>query len=181
MCIHIIVCVGVLASAAAYAQPLPHLEKRGQATQLIVDGKPFLMLAGELNNTVSSDTESMRAVWPALARRGHLNTVLTAVAWNWIEPQEGKFDFRLVDDAIRSARQTDIRLVLLWFGSWKNGLSSFVPVWVKADQQRFPRAQVGKGRTVEVLSTLSESNRQADERAFAALMRHVRETDTKSA
>ena len=151
MRIHIVVCVGVLASAAAYAQPLPHLEKRGQATQLIVDGKPFLMLAGELNNTVSSDTESMRAVWPALARRGHLNTVLAAVAWNWIEPQEGKFDFRLLDDAIRSARQTDIRLVLLWFGSWKNGLSSFVPVWVKADQQRFPRAQVGKGRTVGAL------------------------------
>ena len=172
------VCVGALAVAAAYAQPLPHLEKRGQATQLMVDGKPFLMLAGELNNTISSDPESMRAVWPALARRGHLNTVLAAVAWNWTEPEEGRYDFRLLDDAIRSARQTDIRLVLLWFGSWKNGLSSFVPAWVKADQQRFPRAQVGKGRTVEVLSTLSESNRRADERAFAALMRHVRETDS---
>ena len=77
----IIVCVGALAAATVYSQPLPHLEKRGQATQLMVDGKPFLMLAGELNNTVSSDTESMRAVWPALARRGHLNTVLAAVAW----------------------------------------------------------------------------------------------------
>ena len=64
-----IVCVGALAAAAAYAQALPHLEKRGQATQLMVDGKPFLMLAGELNNIVSSDTETMRAVWPALARR----------------------------------------------------------------------------------------------------------------
>jgi hypothetical protein len=178
MRIHIVVCLGALAAATTYAQPLPHLEKRGQATQLIVDGKPFLMLAGELNNTVSSDTESMRTVWPALARRGHLNTVLAAVAWNWIEPEEGKYDFRLVDDAIRSARENDIRLVLLWFGSWKNELSSFVPAWVKADQQRFPRAQVGRGKTVEVLSTLSENNRQADGRAFAALMRHVRETDS---
>lgn len=174
----IIVCVGALAVAAAYAQPLPHLEKRGQATQLMVDGKPFLMLAGELNNTISSDPESMRAVWPALARRGHLNTVLTGVAWNWTEPAEGKYDFHFVDEAIRGAQQADVRLVLLWFGSWKNALSSFAPVWVKADQERFPRAQVRKGKTLEILSTLSENNRKADERAFAALMRHVRETDS---
>jgi len=71
----------------------------------MVDGKPFLMLAGELNNTISSDPESMRTVWPALARRGHLNTVLTGVAWNWIEPAEGKYDFHFVDEAIRGAQQ----------------------------------------------------------------------------
>ena len=43
---------------------IPHLEKRGPATQLIVDGKPFLVLGGELSNTVSSDTERMKVVWP---------------------------------------------------------------------------------------------------------------------
>ena len=174
----IVVCVCALAAAAAYAQPLPHLEKRGQATQLMVDGKPFLMLAGELNNTISSDTETMRAVWPALAKRGHLNTVLTGVAWSWIEPEEGKYDFRFVDEAIKGAQQADLRLVLLWFGSWKNAISSFAPVWVKADQQRFPRAQVRNGKTLEILSTLSGNSRNADARAFAALMRHVRETDS---
>ena len=169
-------CVCAFAGAVC-AQPLHHLEKRGQATQLIVDGEPFLILGGELNNTISSDTETMRAVWPALARRGHLNAVLTGVAWNWIEPQEGKFDFRFVDDAIAGARQANVRLVLLWFGTWKNALSSFAPVWVKTNQERFPRAQVRNGKTLEILSTLSEANRQADARAFAALMRHVRETD----
>jgi hypothetical protein len=44
------------------APAIPHLEKRGQAKQLIVDGKPFLVLGGELSNTVSSDTERMKVV-----------------------------------------------------------------------------------------------------------------------
>ncbi len=156
---------------------VPHLEKRGQATQLIVDGKPFLALAGELSNTVSSDTERMKAVWPVLANKVHVNTVLTGVAWDWIEPEEGKYDFRLVDQLIASARQNNLHIVWLWFASWKNGLSSFAPAWVKAAQDRFPRAQIRGGKTIEVLSTLSQNNLQADARAFAALMRHTREVD----
>jgi len=88
----------------------------------------------------------MRTVWPALARRGHLNTVLTGVAWNWIEPAEGKYDFHFVDEAIRGAQQADVRLVLLWFGSWKNALSSFAPVWVKADQERFSARAGAQGQ-----------------------------------
>jgi hypothetical protein len=119
-----------LASAAwAQTRPadsaVPHLEKRGQATQLIVDGKPFLALAGELSNTVSSDAARMKAVWPVLANKVHMNTVLTGVSWDWIEPEEGKYDFRLIDTLIASARQYNVRIVWLWFASWKNGLSSF--------------------------------------------------------
>jgi beta-galactosidase GanA len=144
---------------------------------MIVDGKPYLALAGELANTASSDLETMKTVWPMLANNVHLNTVLTGMAWSWIEPQEGKYDFTIADAAIESARRNNLHIAWLWFASWKNGLSSFVPGWAKANQERFPRAQVRDGKTVEVLSTLSENNWQADARAFAALMRHVRETD----
>ena len=156
---------------------VPHLEKRGQATQLIVDGKPFLALAGELSNTVSSDTARMKVVGPLLANKVHMNTLLTGVVWDWIEPEEGKYDFRFIDAAIEGARRDNVRIVWLWFGSWKNGLSSFAPAWVKAAQDRFPRAQIRGGKTIEVLSTLSPNGLQADARAFAALMRHTREVD----
>jgi hypothetical protein len=158
-------------------QAIPHLEKRGQATQLIVDGNPFLVLGGELSNTVSSDTERMKAVWPLLAGKVHMNTILTGVSWDWIEPEEGKYDFRLLDQLIESARQNNVHIVWIWFASWKNGLSSFAPAWVKAAQDRFPRAQIRGGKTIEVLSTLSRNNQQGDARAFAALMRHTREVD----
>src|ERR1035437_4552638 len=159
------------------APAIPHLEKRGRSTQLIVDGKPFLVLGGELSNTVSSDTERMKVVWPLLSGKVHMNTILTGVSWDWIEPEEGKYDFRLVDQLIESARQNNVHIVWIWFGSWKNGLSSFAPAWVKAAQDRFPRAQIRGGKTIEILSTLSQNNMQADARAFAALMRHTREVD----
>ncbi|MGA2721533.1 MAG: DUF5597 domain-containing protein [Bryobacteraceae bacterium] len=166
-----------LLTVAAYPQAPSHMEKRGQATQLIVDGKPFLALSGELANTAPSNLDYMRHIFPILASQVHLNTVLTAMAWAWIEPQEDKYDFHLADAAIELANKSDLRIAWLWFGSWKNGESNFTPGWVKANQDRFPRAQIQNGKSVEILSTLSQSNWQADARAFAALMRHVREVD----
>jgi hypothetical protein len=153
------------------------MEKRGDATQLIVDGKPFLALSGELANTAPSDLDYMQRIFPILAKQVHLNTVLTPMAWAWIEPQEGKYDFHFADAAIENANKTGLRIAWLWFGSWKNGQSNFAPAWVKANQGRFPRAQIQNGKGMEILSTLSENNWQADARAFAALMRHVREVD----
>jgi len=162
----------VLASAA----DIPHLQKQGTATQLIIDGKPFLVLAGELHNSSATSLEYMKPVWSRLSE-AKLNTVLAGVSWNQIEPQEGKFDFGVLDGVIREARSHNLRLVLLWFGSWKNATSSYAPDWMKKDFKRFPRIQVRDGKTIELLSTLSDANRDADARAFAALMRHVKEVD----
>ena len=136
--------LSVPALAADQDNTIPHLSKRGAATQLMVDGRPFLMLAGELTNSSSSSTEYMKPIWPKLAD-ANLNTVLAVVTWDLIEPQEGKFDFSLVDDLIKDARRHNLRLVLLWFGSWKNGVSTYVPVWVKTDCTRFPLRQGRKG------------------------------------
>jgi hypothetical protein len=175
--------VCALAISAAYAQTrpadsaVPHLEKRGVATQLIVDGKPFLILGAEPPTSAPSNLEYLKYMFSVMANTGHQNTAAIAVGWNWIEPEKGKYDFRIVDAAIEDAGQIGQRIVLVWFGSWKNGLSSFAPAWVKADQDGFPRAQIGDGRTLETLSTLSENNWEADARAFAALMRHIREVD----
>jgi len=168
--------VCALAISAAYAQTIPHLEKRGAATQLIVDGKPFLVLGAEPPTSAPSNLVYLPYMLQVLADT-HQNTAEIAVGWNWIEPQKGKYDFRIVDAAIEDARKIGQRTVLVWFGSWKNGDSGFVPVWVKADQDSFPRAQVGEGKTVECLSTLSQNNWEADARAFAAVMRHIREVD----
>ena len=185
----VLYCLLILALAIATAcsqnktQPattsVPHLEKRGPTTQMIVDGKPFLMLVGELANTKSSNLEEMKTrIWPMLADKIHANTIITGMSWSWVEPEEGKYDFSIADAAIENAKQHNMRICWMWFASWKNGLSSFAPTWVKANQERFPRAQILDGKTVEVLSTLSEENRNADAKAFAALMRHCREVDT---
>jgi hypothetical protein len=175
----IVVC---LVWTSLQAQPksvssISKLEKRDKATQLIVDNKPFLVLAGELTNTAASSPEHMKKVWPHLVKVG-LNTVLTPIAWAWIEPKEGKFDFTFADNVIRDAKINNMRIVWLWFASWKNGLTNFAPAWVMSNQVRFPRAQLAGGKTVEVLSTLSDANRDADAKAFATFMRHIKELDS---
>ncbi len=155
---------------------LPHLKKQGTATQLIVHGKPFLMLGGELGNSSASDVKYMAPVWPKL-KAMHLNTILMPIYWELIEPMEGQFDFALVDDLIASARKNDLNVVVLWFGSWKNSMSCYAPYWVKTDQKRFPRSRTNDGRAVEILTPFSDENRNADAKAFAALMKHLRSSD----
>src|ERR1041385_5491410 len=154
----------------------PYLRKQGTATQLIIDDKPFLILAGELGNSSSSNVEYMLPIWPKLAAL-NLNTVLIPVYWELLEPAEGKFDFSLIDGLIQDARKYNLRLVPLWFASWKNSMSSYAPSWVKTNQKRFPRSQERTGNGMEILSPFSKDNVETDARAFAAFMRHLRATD----
>jgi beta-galactosidase GanA len=164
------------APCSAQQNRQPYLRKQGAATQLIVDDKPFLVLAGELGNSSSSNLEYMAPVWPKLVSL-KLNTVLIPVYWELIEPTEGKFDFSLIDGLIQEARKHNLRLVPLWFASWKNSMSCYAPAWVKTDQRRFPRSQESKGNGMEILSPFSKENVEADARAFAAFMRHLHEVD----
>ena len=163
---------GLMAHGAA----LPAVRQMGDATQLIVDGKPYLILGGELGNSSAGTAAQADEILPRLAQM-HLNTVLMPVAWEQIEPVEGTFDFQILDHWIDVARQQHLHLVLLWFGSWKNSVSSYAPEWVKADPARFPRAMAADGTPLEILSTLGEQTRKADGRAFSALMKHVRDVD----
>lgn len=170
------VCVGCAAFAQGASTSLPHLEKRGNATQLVVDGRPFLVLGGELHNSSSSSVDSMKPLWTKLTAM-HLNTVLLPVAWETVEPHEGRFDFGNVDGLLEGARENNLKLVVLWFGAWKNTFSSYAPAWVKTNFERFPRVQMSDGRGTERLSPFSAAVRDADSRAFAKLMQHLREVD----
>ena len=170
--------VAILLAAIVSAQDAntPHLQKQGTATQLMVDGKPFLMLAGEIHNSSSSSLDYMKPIWPRLADIP-LNTVLTPVSWELIEPTEGKYDFTLMDGLLQQARQNKVHIVFLWLASWKNGMSSYAPNWIKRDTRRFPRV-IENGNEVEILSTLGTATRDADAKALAALMHHLREVDS---
>ena len=156
--------------------PMPRLEEIDGVTRLLVSGQPFIMLAGELHNSSSSCLDYLEPIWQKLADM-NLNTVIAPVSWEQFEPEEGKFDYSIVDGLIRNAHAHDLKLVLLWFGSWKNTESSYVPPWVKQDARRFFRAQTQDGRTLEIVSALCRESLQADAHAFAQLMRRIRQID----
>ena len=156
----------------------PHLEKRGNVTQLIVEGKPWLVLGCELGNSTSSSREYLAPYWQKLKESG-VNTVLAVVSWEQTEPVEGQFDFTVVDNLLADARANQMKLALLWFGSWKNGITSYTPTWVKRDTKRFPLAQTPEGKPLPILSTLGDETCKADAKAFAAFMRHLKEADAR--
>ncbi|MHA7189426.1 GH35 family beta-galactosidase [Arthrobacter sp. MDT2-16] len=140
-------------------------------------GKPFLIVGSEVHNSSSSSVQTISRSFGTVRDLG-ANTVLAPVAWDLFEPEENCFDFTLVDAMVTTARQLGLHLIPLWFGSWKNAASTYAPAWVKTDQARFPRAVLPEGRPVEHLSPFSSESRNADSRAFQALMRRIKEIDT---
>lgn len=171
-----ILCLSLFTSTLAFSQS--YFKTQGPVKQLYVNQKPFLILGGELGNSSSSSAAYMQPVWPKL-KSMNLNTVLTPVYWELIEPQEGKFDFSLIESLIQDARKNNIKLIFLWFGAWKNSMSCYAPYWVKKDQQRFPRATNKNGIGQEILSPFSQSNLTADSKAFEALMAYIKKIDSK--
>jgi len=165
-----------IAAQVSLAEDLPHIKTQNGVGQLIVHGEPFLILGGELGNSSAGTAEQADTIIPNAARM-HVNTLLVPVAWEQIEPREGQFDFNILDHWIDVARENKLHLVPLWFGSWKNAFSNYAPAWVKSDIKRFPRAQAADGKPLEILSALSPENRRSDSRAYARLMRHIREKD----
>ncbi|AIT08236.1 hypothetical protein MC45_13030 [Sphingomonas taxi] len=170
----------LLLACGVVAAPLAAQDSRFVATDagklaLHVDGQPFLLLGIQLNNSSGFPAE-LRRLAPAI-RRSHANTVMAPIGWESVEPVEGRFDWTVVDGLIAEARAQQERLVLLWFGTWKNANMSYTPAWVKRDTARFPRVVDAQGKPIEVLSPIATASRDADARAFAALMAHLKAVD----
>lgn len=163
------------ASRSARAQELPRLvEDHGRAT-LMVDGAPYFLLGAQVDNS-SGWPDRLKAVWPA-AELLRLNTLEVPIYWEQLEPTRGTFDFTVVDTILQQARTHQTHLVLLWFGTWKNGKMHYVPDWVKSDTATYPRMLSKSGVPIDVLSPNAPANLAADSAAFAALMRHLKEAD----
>ena len=164
------------AAADDAPSPLPHFEQRDGRHALFVDGAPFLVMAGQCNNS-SAWPSTLPGVWSAIERLG-ANALEAPVYWEQFEPEAGRYDTTIVDTMLRQAREHHVRLVLLWFGTWKNGSSHYEPLWVKANPELSPKIIGKSGLRVDSPSPHSATALAADSKAFAALMRHLKAADS---
>lgn len=164
-----------VSAAAAQQTSLPRIKKQGSATQFYLDNKPFLILGAQLWNS-SGWAYLLDKEWPQLKELG-ANTVEVPVYWQQVEEKKGNYDFKNLDSIIAGAREHNFKLILLWFGSYKNGSSQYAPEWLLSDTKTYPRMLNAAGSEIQVLSAISENNVQADIHAFTALMNHLKNID----
>lgn len=171
-------CTAAAQANAGAESDLPRIETRHGRHALIVDGAPYLMLAAQVNNA-SNYPDALDTAWPVLDRM-HANTVEVPIAWQQVEPEEGRFDLSFLQTLLDQARAHDKRVVLLWFGTWKNTSFSYTPDWVKRDNRRFPRMKTRDGSDHGVLSAHGEATLAADRRAFVKVMEYLRDHDRQN-
>jgi beta-galactosidase GanA len=164
------------AQAASADGAIPQLRQQGSTRQLVVDGKPFLVLGGELHNSSASRLDYLERLWPRLSAAG-LNTVVAPVEWDQLEPAPGRYDFTVLDGMLKQAREHHMKLVLLWFGAWKNSMSTYVPAWIKHDGERYAHARTQAGAAQEILTPFDPALLAADQAALGALLRHLAAVD----
>ena len=162
-------------AAAPPSRPLPRLIEKDGRHALLVDGAPYLMLGAQVNNSSAWPGE-LPKVWPAM-KALHVNTVEIPIYWEQMEPQPGRFDFSLVDTLLAQARQHRVHLVLLWFGTWKNGSAHYIPEWMKRQPALYPNIVNAKGEPVDSPSPHAPATLAADIKAFSALMGHLKDAD----
>ena len=156
---------------------LPEVRPLNGIQTLFVDGEPFVALSGEVHNSSSSDPAYMlQKVWPNVENL-NINSLIVPVMWEQSEAEVGVFDFSVIDAIIEQARERKIRLILLWFGLWKNSESMYVPGWMKRDTKTYFLAQRLDGTLYHTISPFCEAAVEKDANAFAHLMAHIRETD----
>jgi len=186
LCVGLALClIEVFAGSSAVAQtppaiasphtPLPSIVEKDGHYALLVDGDPYLMLGVQANNS-SAWPAYLDKVWPA-AETLHANTVELPIYWEQMEATQGKYDFSVVDLILKQAREHRLRLVLLWFGTWKNASSHYTPEWIKLDQVKYPFVRDKDGQTLDSPSPFSPLRLEADKNAFRALMRHLKQAD----
>ena len=96
----------VLFSFAALPSALsvdaPRIVQKDGRYALFVEGRPYLVLGGQIHNSSAWPSE-LPQVWESMAAL-HANTMAAPVYWEQLEPQQGHFDFSNVDQIVEGAR-----------------------------------------------------------------------------
>src|ERR1035438_1799386 len=166
---------GKALQAQVKEHPVPRVVENDGRYALFVDGAPYLILGSQSNNSSDWPT-TLPKVWSAIEYL-HANTLETPIYWEQFEPRPGQFDYSEIDTVLAQARAHHVRLVLLWFGTWKNGSQHYMPEWMKLDPDRYAHVVNKSGERVDSPSPFAHASLDADSHAFTAFMQHLKVAD----
>jgi hypothetical protein len=157
-------------------KPLPKIVK-GPTPRFYVDGEPFLILGLQWDcNSCYSEVE-MTPLFDEAAKLG-CNTAATPLYWESVEPEFGRYDFSTVEVSLEACRKSGLRLVPLWFASYKNAGCYYAPSYIREDHKSYQKVVCRDGVLQE--KTLCPNCLPALERdrmAFRRLFEHLRKID----
>jgi hypothetical protein len=154
---------------------MPRIVENEGRHALLVDGEPFFMFGGQSANS-STWPKMLPGVWSTIESM-HANTLEIPIYWEQFEPEPGKFDYSMIQMVLDQARERDVRLVLLWFATWKNGSNHYMPQWMKNDPQKYPNLMNKEGRYVDSPSPHATASMEADAKAFTEFMAYLKKAD----
>lgn len=155
--------------------PIPRIETQNGRHALIVDGEPYLVLGAQSNNS-SSWPATLPQVWSAMDQL-HINTLEIPIYWEQFEPQPGVYDYSVMDSIIKQARERNLRVILLWFATWKNGSNHYMPQWMKLKPDTYFNMVNKNGEPIDSPSPHAQATLEADIKAFSMFMNHLKEVD----
>lgn len=156
----------------------PHFNKINGVETLVVNSEPYLAFAGEIHNSSASSLEYMNLnIWSKLEEL-NLNTVLLPIYWEMIESTEGQYQFEYVANIIDQARENNKKVILLWFGLWKNGMSTYVPEWMKKNREDYPFIESKYGEQIYSISPMSGKAVEKNSLVFGELMAFIKSYDS---
>lgn len=146
---------------------------------LFRDGEtPFFPLGLQCCNSSAFNASEMKAFWDSVAFTG-VNTVEIPVYWETFEPEQNLFCYEFVDECLRQADLYDVKVIFLWFGSWKNGTSKYAPTWIKENPGKYKRVVTYEGIVTNILSPYCRENLEADKAAFLKLVQYIEQNNRK--
>lgn len=174
-----LLCLMVFTFIPALLNAQPELRQAGKATQLFVKGEPVLMLGVETTNKLMDKPEDLQYLDENLDmyKAAGVNTLVQPFAWYTLEPEQGTFDYTMIDAFIEACRERDMMLIPLWFGSIKNAQLSYAPDWVRENDDKFFRALREDGTRLNSISPFCMEGMKADRNAFQHLMQRIKEKD----
>jgi hypothetical protein len=158
---------------------ISELKKLNGHTALYVDNNPFIILGLQLDCDSCYDSSTIDDLMKQIGVLGG-NTAACLLYWRLIEPEEGQYDFSILESMIESAKRYDLRIVLVWFGSYKNACTHYAPDWFQNTPQKYRHAHLESGEQLRYVACPNcNESLEKDKQAVVKVFEYLRDYDTE--